>query len=138
VEYFTDHSLDIHKFRFWTLALHSNQSYLGRAVCYLNTYKEQIIDLTPDEQGELFEIMKRYQTALSKLWQPDWWNYAQQGNVVSHLHLHFVPRYNTPRTFEGMTFTDERWGKNYAPAPALPENKELNEKVRLAILGALE
>jgi diadenosine tetraphosphate (Ap4A) HIT family hydrolase len=31
------------------------------------------------------------------------------------LHTHIIPRYATPRIFEGMQFIDERWGKNYAP-----------------------
>ncbi len=57
------------------------------------------------------------------LWKPDHINYAWLGNFFQehdgHGHMHFVPRYKEPRTFADVTFTDERWGKNY------PSNEEL-------------
>jgi len=74
-----------------------------------------------------------YQKALTALWRPDWWNYAQLGNEVPLLHFHFIPRYKEKRIVEGVEFVDERWGKNYAPPPEMPEDKGLNEKIRLAI-----
>lgn len=117
--------------------LHPNQSYLGRTICYLNSYKETLAELSQDEHLELLDIIKQYQTALTRIWQPDWWNYAQQGNVVPHLHIHFIPRYKDARVWNGVTFTDERWGGDYAPAPAQQEDKDMNEKIRLAIQKAL-
>lgn len=133
MKYFTDHSSDIQKFKHWTLMAHPNQSYLGRAICYLDTYKETLAELTKEEYLELFEIIKQYQTALTKLWQPDGWNYAQLGNVVPHLHIHFIPRYKEKRTWGGMIFTDERWGNHYAPAPKREEDKTMIKKVQSAI-----
>ncbi len=138
MKFFTNHALDIKSFNYWTLAIHTNQSYLGRVICYLNTYKENISDLKQEEYLELLEIIKAYQNAITKLWNPDWWNYAQLGNTTPHLHFHFIPRYKDIRFFEGEKFIDELWGKNYAPAPERPEDKNLNEKIRLAILRALE
>lgn len=138
MEYFTDHSFDIKKFKYWTLILNYDQYYLGRTICYLNTYKENISDLAREEYLELLEIIKAYQTTLTKLWQPDRWNYVQLGNVVPHLHFHFIPRYKDERIFEGTKFIDEQWGKNYTPTKERPKDEILNEKIRLAILGALE
>ncbi|MDE2079647.1 MAG: HIT domain-containing protein [Patescibacteria group bacterium] len=137
-QYFTDHSADIKKFKYWTLMLHSNQSYLGRSICYLNTYKETLAELAEDEYLELLEIIKQYQTALSKLWHPDGWNYAQLGNVVPHLHVHFIPRYKNTITWEGAVFTDERWGNHYAPATIRAEDKNINKKILRAIQGELD
>jgi len=136
-EYFTDKSLDIKEFKFWTLALNSNQSYLGRSICYLHTYKENITELTDEEFLELKAIIKKWQDALTKLWKPDFWNYSQLGNATPHIHFHFVPRYKEKRTFDGAEFVDERWGKNYNPSPARPVDKEFVDKIRLAIQGAL-
>ena len=128
MEYFKDHSLDIKKYRYWTLALHSNQSYLGRCVCYLNIYKDNLSELDKKEYLELFEIIKEHQKALEKLWTPDLWNYAQLGNVTPHLHLHFIPRYMNSRKFGNVIFEDDRWGENYAPAsPKLFQKEMLNE-----------
>ncbi len=42
-------------------------------------------------------------------------NYAAMSNVSPKIHVHCIPRYKEPRIFEGMTFVDTRWGKNYAP-----------------------
>jgi diadenosine tetraphosphate (Ap4A) HIT family hydrolase len=42
-------------------------------------------------------------------------NYAALSNVSPVIHMHIVPRYKEPRTFQGAQFIDTRWGKNYAP-----------------------
>ncbi len=137
MKYFTDDAADIKKFKYWTLMVHPNQSYLGRAICYLNTYKETLVELTQEEYLELLEVIKQYQAALTNLWKPDGWNYAQLGNVVPHLHFHFIPRYREERVWEKLTFTDERWGNHYAPAPTRKEDKKVTEKIRLAIRSEL-
>ena len=137
MKYFADHSADIKRFRRWTLMVHPNQSYLGRAICYLNTYKETLAELTEEECLELLDIIRQYQVALTKLWQPDGWNYAQLGNIVPHLHVHFIPRYKSRRVWEDVTFTDERWGDHYAPAPAREEDKNINGKIQFTIRKAL-
>jgi len=84
---------------------------LGRAICYLNVYKEHIAELTAVEFLELFDILILYQSALNKIWQPDRWNYAQLGNITPHLHFHFIPRYKDKRIFEDTAFSDKRGGK---------------------------
>ncbi len=137
MKYFTDHSADIKKFKYWTLMVHPNQSYLGRAICYLNAYKETLAELTREEYLELLEIIKQYQAALTGLWKPDGWNYAQLGNVIPHLHVHFIPRYKEERRWKGLAFADEHWGGHYAPASAREEDKKVIEKIRLAIQEAL-
>ena len=42
-------------------------------------------------------------------------NYAALSNTSPKIHLHVVPRYKDPRKFSGVTFSDTRWEKNYAP-----------------------
>ncbi len=133
MEYFSDHSLDIKRFKYWTLALNHDQYYLGRSICYLNTYKEKISDLTQEEYLELFEIIKKYQDALINLWQTDWWNYAQLGNEVPHIHFNFIPRYKEKRIFENVEFLDEQWGKNYSPQPKQLRDENLNQKIKLVV-----
>ena len=119
------------------MILHENQSYLGRAICYLNQYKEDMAELSREEYLELLKIIKRYQKVLTKLWQPDWWNYARQGNCEPRLHFHFVPRYQKARAFEEKKFTDRRWGKNYVPALKRKIDKKVNQKIKLAIKAEL-
>ncbi len=119
----------IKKFPIWTLLLHTNQSYLGRAICYLNTPKENLANLELAEFSALKKIIVQYQAALIALWRPDWWNFAVLGNTIPQLHVHFIPRYKTKRTFRGVEFLDERAGKNYAPAPERKENEVINQAI---------
>lgn len=53
--------------------------------------------------------------ALSELFNPDRLNYVNLQNEWHHLHIHIIPRYASSRSFDGITFVDEKWGKNYAP-----------------------
>lgn len=106
----------IKDYKHWVVYLHKNQYYLGRV--YIWAKRENAIDfmdMTSKEQNEFFKIGRTVKKALKKLFNPDLFNWVSQGNVVPHLHIHLIPRYVSPRKFEGREFKDERWGKNYAP-----------------------
>ncbi len=108
--------LKIKDYKKWSVYLHQNQYYLGRA--YIWAKREDDIDfmqISFQESEELFDIGRAVNKALSDLFQPDLMNYAILGNVTNRLHVHVIPRYKSPRIFSGIKFVDERWGKNYAP-----------------------
>jgi len=122
----------------WSIFLHKNQGYLGRCVIWCN--REDALDLadaTSEEQRELFTILNELRGALQKVFQPDWFNYAFLGNVVAHLHGHFIPRYAEPKVFEGVTFKDELYGHNYKTDPSFSIPAEVVEKISLKIKEAL-
>ncbi|MFA6969500.1 MAG: hypothetical protein WC217_02790 [Candidatus Paceibacterota bacterium] len=99
---------------YWSVSVHQNQGYLGRCIIWCK--REAALDLadaTEDEQKELIFILGQIREATKLAFQADWFNYAFLGNGTRHLHGHFVPRYSSSRTFEGITFTDDRWGHNY-------------------------
>lgn len=103
--------MDYGKFRIkdhthWSVYLHTNQYFLGRI--YVWAKREGVVDLmdaTVEEQKELFIIGQSIKRALAKLFQPDLMNYAALANEACHLHVHFVPRYASPRTFDGMVYS---------------------------------
>lgn len=106
----------IKEYNYWVVYLHQNQCYLGRV--YVWAKRENAIDLmqmSREEREELFDIGQAVNKALAELFYPDLMNYAALGNTATHLHLHIIPRYASPRIFDNMEFVDERWGKNYAP-----------------------
>lgn len=108
--------LKIKEYKHWTVYLHDNQCYLGRV--YIWSKRDGLVDLldmTEEEQREFFDVGRKVKKAIAELFNPDLMNYASLGNVSTHLHMHVIPRYQSTRTFEGNTFIDERWGKNYAP-----------------------
>lgn len=101
-------------YKHWLVNVHENQGYLGRCIVWCK--REDALDLadaTEVEQKELIIILGELREATKRAFQADWFNYAFLGNGTRHLHSHFVPRYSSSREFEGITFTDERWGHNY-------------------------
>lgn len=101
--------------KYWTVLVNSNQCYLGMCMVKLNRHLVDLFDIKKEEREELFEVMKQLRNALKQLFKPDLFNYSSLGNEVRHLHIHFIPRYEEKRTFQGIEFVDERWGHHYKP-----------------------
>ena len=106
----------IKEYEHWKVYLHDNQCYLGRIYVWAKR-KEALdfFDMTEEEIEEYFKVGKELKKVLSKLFQPDLFNYATLANVAAHLHTHIIPRYKSKREFLGTIFNDENWGQNYAP-----------------------
>ncbi len=101
----------------WTLLLYEKPTpYLGRAVVWLarEGKMQRLSQLTPEELLEAQIIFDEYEAALARLWKPDHMNYMWLGNYFhehgGHGHWHLLPRYRTPREFDGVTFDDKKWG----------------------------
>jgi diadenosine tetraphosphate (Ap4A) HIT family hydrolase len=106
----------IKNYEHFAVFLHKNQYYLGR--CYIYLHRSNILDLhdmLPAEQKEFFHVGHDLKHALKRAFDPDKFNDASLGNEHEHLHIHIIPRYRSPRNFDGVKFTDENWGKNYVP-----------------------
>ncbi len=107
----------------WTLFLHDNQSYLGRAYVWLarESRREKLSAISIDERDELWIILSNYEKALDAIWGPAHMNYAWLGNLFAehggHGHMHIIPRYAVgPIQFNGELFVDQDWGKMYDSA----------------------
>lgn len=114
--------LKIKSYKHWDVFLHENQCYLGRVFVLLKNAKlindqglEDFLSIEGEVREEFFQIGKQIKKALKDLFKPDKMNYAALSNVSPEIHVHLVPRYKESRDFAGVTFTDKRWGKNYAP-----------------------
>ncbi|HCR52626.1 TPA: hypothetical protein DIV48_03230 [Candidatus Kaiserbacteria bacterium] len=131
----TDYSKFLVKeYKHWLVNVHENQGYLGRCIVWCK--REDALDLadaTKDEQKELITIIGELREATKRVFQADWFNYAFLGNETRHLHGHFIPRYSSQRTFEGVTFTDERWGHNYRTNHEFATPPGVWEAVRLRL-----
>lgn len=102
-------------YQYWGLYLHQTQDYLGRCVAWCKKEAEDVaIDLSPEEQQELFVVLREARTAINSAFQPDRFNYAFLGNKTPHLHGHIVPRYKQAKVFNGVEFTDKKYGSNYS------------------------
>lgn len=109
--------LKIKSYKYWDVYLHENQGYLGRVFLQLreDAGVEDFLAIDSEIREEFFQIGQDVKRALKALFKPDKVNYAALSNTSPKIHVHFVPRYKEERQFEGVTFKDGRWGKNYAP-----------------------
>lgn len=122
----------------WSVSVHQNQGYLGRCIVWCK--REDALDLadaTEDEQRELIKVLGELGEASKQAFQADWFNYAFLGNETRHLHGHFVPRYSSSRVFEGVTFTDEKWGHNYKTDHSFVTPPEVLEAIKLKLKNEL-
>lgn len=132
------------EYRYWTLLLNERQRYLGRAVLWLARPGEmqRFSALSQRELIESQHITREYEVVLNKMgWNPDHMNYAMLGNYfhehAGHGHLHIIPRYApraSPPVFMGVTFEDDRWGKNCSPET--PTN--ISPEVLAGLVAALK
>ena len=126
----------IKEYKYWEVYLNENQCYLGKV--YIWAKRKDVLDffdMTKEEQEEYFKIGKELKKALSNLFKPDLYNYATLANVSPHLHTHFIPRYKDKRELFGVTFTDERWGQNYAP---YNKGFKISEEILIKIKEAMK
>lgn len=109
--------LKIQSYKHWDIFLHENQCYIGRTFILLKSDAgiDDFLAIDGEIRDEFFKIGAQIKRALKTLFQPDKMNYAALSNTSEKIHVHVVPRYKEPRTFNGTTFIDQRWGKNYAP-----------------------
>jgi len=104
----------IKDYKYWAIYIHQNQGYLGRCVVWCKRKKSlELTDATPEEQKELFLVLRKLKEAVKKIFKPDWFNYSFLGNETRHLHGHFIPRYAKPRKFMGVAFKDKLYGHNW-------------------------
>jgi diadenosine tetraphosphate (Ap4A) HIT family hydrolase len=113
--------LNIRQSRHWSWYVHENQCYLGGIVVVLNRISSgSLIDCTHEEWMALRNELSLYENFLSDLFSPDRFNYTQMGNEWEQLHVHAIPRYRSPRTWNGIVVSDMRWGQNPSPKPVPP------------------
>ena len=118
-------------YKHWEIYVHENQGYLGRCVVWCK--RDDALDLaeaTPEEQSELFLVLRDLREATKKVFQPDWFNYSFLGNETRHLHGHFIPRYAKTKTFMDIVFEDKLYGHNYKTDHGFKTSAELLAEVK--------
>lgn len=130
---------EIKNYKYWVLQIHQNQGFLGRCIIWCK--RENALDLsqaTKEEQQELFIIINELKNALTKSFNPDWFNYAFLGNEARHLHGHVIPRYSREIEFGNQIFIDKDWGHNYKTDKNFVTSKYLLEAIKNKIKDNLE
>ena len=106
---FSADTLTLFKTEYWSVLLRKGQVTLGTLVLAANRNFISASELTPEELSEFPAVVGRLEGALQQAFAYDKINYLCLMMVDRHYHFHVVPRYETPRTFEGVEFRDENW-----------------------------
>lgn len=115
----------------WILFLSENQADFGRAYVWSRRHVDmhQFDDVSVRDIEQLQCILGDYREALGSVLgrEPDTINCEWLGNEVAlhrgHGHMHFIPRYADPVSFDEYLTRDTRFGKR-----SLYANKELPEE----------
>ncbi len=109
----------------WTWSAFPNQCYLGRVQFTLRRKCEgSLASLSQEEWSDLRVCLVEYEELIGKAFAPDRFNYVQLGNVWPQVHVHAIPRYQKPPTWNGIAFPDTRWGDVPLPEPDSPISEE--------------
>lgn len=105
----------------WIWQVHENQCYLGRMILRLDRPEcGSLAHCSESEWRALLRNVRSFERVIGQLFAPDRYNYGQLGNIYHQMHVHAVPRYTSPRQWDGVTFVDTAWGQNWAPVPESP------------------
>ena len=88
-----------------TFYLFKDQRYTGRCVLAFNDHKEEFFELTQEERSIFSESMATCARVLKDLFHADKIYYAVYGDLVSHFHVHLVPKFKDGPEWGG-PFTD--------------------------------
>ncbi|MFD2830001.1 HIT family protein [Corticicoccus populi] len=123
--------IEIKELKVSRLYLNKDQTHRGRCILAFKDHKKEIFNLTEEERKDFTEDLSASAKALSDAFAPQKINYGIYGDLVSHLHMHLVPKYEGEKEW-GSAFTNEPAEKKY-----VDENtyKELLEKIRINLTG---
>jgi diadenosine tetraphosphate (Ap4A) HIT family hydrolase len=97
----------------WVLAVDRNQNLLGKVMLVLRRSCSAVVNLDQGEWLLLQAEIARITMGLRMLFEPDQFNYAFLTNVDAQVHLHVIPRFASPRIWQGREFTDANWGRPF-------------------------
>jgi diadenosine tetraphosphate (Ap4A) HIT family hydrolase len=102
----------------------------------LNREETDVTRLSEAEWLDLRRCLRRVTAALDSLFQPDTYNFAFLMNEDRWVHLHVVPRYESPHEWAGERFEDPHFGSLFGTERRLPEADALLRLSR-AVAAAL-
>lgn len=115
----------------WYLA--TDQTYLGRTALVVKGHYTELDELPADLRADFFEYASFVTSCLRLTYLPNKVNYAVFGDVLSHFHLHFVPKHIGCLAW-GKAFTNKPEGEVNLSAEdfALEIQKNQNTIIQLA------
>lgn len=76
-----------------TLYLFREQTYKGRCIVAYREHVREMHDLSDEALCSYILDIKKVSGAIGAAFSPDKMNIANLGDIVSHLHVHVIPKY---------------------------------------------
>lgn len=99
----------IREFDHWVLLVRPQQPTLGSMVLAAKSDATAYGALTDEVFAEQGVIVRAAEAALHQLIDYERLNYLMLMMVDPNVHFHIIPRYSTPRRWQGMDFPDSGW-----------------------------
>lgn len=99
----------IQEYDHWVVMLRPKQVTLGSLVLAEKSEATSYGAISEAAQLEQKQVVADIEATLQNLFGAEKFNYLMLMMVDPNVHFHVLPRYSTPATFEGQTFTDTSW-----------------------------
>jgi diadenosine tetraphosphate (Ap4A) HIT family hydrolase len=126
----------VYETRYWKISLTDDQAYLGRCFVDLKRHCGDLADLKPDEQKDLFKVVKLLEGALRDAFGAVMFNWtclmnnAYKAKIPKpHVHWHFRPRYDKKVKFAGLIFEDLEFAHHYSRERKLEVSSDVKKKI---------
>lgn len=121
----------------WVLYLHFKQFFLGRSLLILKRHETQFDKISKEELNDFFNIYCLWAGAIKKIVSPYDFNISLSNTEKhihgGHVHLHLVPRYDSPIIFEKQAFYYEDENKKKSPYNLVGNQEITDSLMRLKI-----
>jgi diadenosine tetraphosphate (Ap4A) HIT family hydrolase len=124
VEKFGYPSMLLKEFEHWLVLLRPAQVTLGSLILAAKSDATAYAELPRDAFAEQADAVAAIEHALTRFVSYERINYLMLMMVDPNVHFHVIPRYSTPRTWNGVEFLDVGW----AGPPRLDTAVKLDEK----------
>ena len=104
----------------WKIYLANDQNYPGRCIIPLKAHRNNLCELTADEFADMqtvVNVMEKIGKQVFHATNFNWTCLMNGGYATTppnpHVHLHFIPRYQTPYPTRDGDFVDGTFGTHY-------------------------
>lgn len=109
----------IRQYQHWSVMLRPAQLTLGALVLVAHEPAQAFSELSPASFIELQRVTGQIEVALKQAFHYDKLNYLMLMMVDPDVHFHVIPRYASPKQFNGQEFFDAGW-------PGVPDFGQIN------------
>lgn len=99
--------IEMAKLNVSTLYLNKDQTHKGRCIVAFDKHVTELYQLDKQELHLFMEDVARTAKVLDEIFHPDKINYGIYGDLVSHLHVHIVPK----------SKQSSEWGEAFVNSP---------------------